>query len=61
MLSGTEISFVKSFFLLEKFGVKPGFPFTQLNQATYSKLGKKISVTCLTKTIAEQSSVVQYA
>ena len=35
------ISFVISFFNFEKYGVKPGFLFTQLNQATYSKLGKK--------------------
>ena len=41
MLSCTEISFVMSFFNFEKFGVKPGFPFTQLNQATYSKLGEE--------------------
>ena len=38
MLPCTEFSFVISFFYFEKFGVKPGFPFTQLNQATYSKL-----------------------
>ena len=47
MLSCTEISFITLFFV-EKFGVKPGFPFTQLNQATYSKLGKLI-LTCFTK------------
>ena len=41
MLWCTEISFVISFFNFEKIGVKPGFPFMQLNQATYSKLGKK--------------------
>ena len=41
MLSCTDISFVISFFNFEKFGVKPGFPFMQLNQATYSKLEKK--------------------
>ena len=41
MLSDTEISFVISFCNFEKFGVKPGFPFNmQLNQATYSKLGR---------------------
>ena len=39
-LSCTEISFVISFFNYEKFGVKTRFLFTQLNQATYSKLGK---------------------
>ena len=40
MLSCTEISFF--FFNFEKFWDKPGFPFTQLNQATctYSKLGE---------------------
>ena len=41
MLSCTEISFVISFFNFEKFGVKLGFTFTQLNQATYSNLAKK--------------------
>ena len=41
MLSCTEINFVISFFNFEKFGVNPGFPITQLNQATYSKLGGK--------------------
>ena len=56
MLSGTEINFVISFFTFEKFEVKPGFPFTQLNQATYSKLGDFL-LTCFTKMIAEQSSV----
>ena len=61
MLLCTEISFVISFFNFEKFGVKPGFPFTQLNHATYSKLGKKVILTCFTKRIAEQSSVIQYA
>ena len=50
MLSCTEISFDISFFNVENFGVKPGFPFTQLNQATYSKLGgKKYILTRLTK------------
>ena len=58
MLSCTELSF----FNLEKFGVKRGFPFTQLNQATYSKLEEeKVILTCFTKIIAEQSSVIQYA
>ena len=61
MLSFTEISFVISFFNCEKFGVKPGFPFTQLNQATYSKLGKKVILICFTKIIAEQSSIIQYS
>ena len=57
MLSCTEISF-NILFNFEK----PGFPFTQLNQATYSKLEeKKVTLTCLTKMIAEQSSVIQYA
>ena len=41
MLSCTEIGFVISFFNVEKFGVKPGFPFMQLNQGSYSKLEKK--------------------
>ena len=35
MLSCTEMSFVISILNFEKFGVKAGFPFTQLNQATY--------------------------
>ena len=64
MLSGTEISFVISFFSFnfEKFRVQPGVPLTQLNQATCSKLGKKkVILTCFTKIIAEQSSVIQYA
>ena len=61
MLSCTESSFVISFFNFEKFGVTSGFPFTQLNQATYSKLGEKIILTSFTKIIAEQSSVIQYA
>ena len=34
MLSCTEISFVISFSNVDKFGVKPRFPFTHLNQAT---------------------------
>ena len=54
MLSCTEISFVISFIDFEKFRVKPGFPFTQLNQATYSKLEKKVILTCFTRIIAEQ-------
>ena len=40
------------------------FPFTQLNQATYSKLGGKkeeVILTCFTNMTAEQSSVIQYA
>ena len=61
MLSCTEICCVISVFKFEKFGVKPGFPFTQLNQSTYSKLGKKVILACFTKMIAEQSSVIQYA
>ena len=63
MLSCTEISlkFVISVFNFEKCLVKPGFPFTQLNQATYSKRGKKVILKCFTKIIAEQSSVIQYA
>ena len=36
-------------FNFEKFGVKPGFPFTQPNQATYSKLGKVIFLHVLQK------------
>ena len=60
MLSCTAISFVISFSNFEKFGVKPGFLFTQLNQATYSKLEeKKVILTCFTKIIAELSSVIQ--
>ena len=38
MLSCTEISFVISFFNFEKFWVKPGFPFTQLNRANTQNL-----------------------
>ena len=38
MLSCTEITFVISFFNFEKFGVKPGFPFTQLNRANTQNL-----------------------
>ena len=38
MLSCTEISFVISFFNFEKFWVKPGFPFTQLNRADAQNL-----------------------
>ena len=60
MLSCTEISFVISFFNFEKFWVKPGFPFTQLNRANIQNL-EKIILTCFTKIIAEQSSVIQYA
>ena len=37
------------FFQFEKIGVKPGFPFTQLNSQK------------LTEMIAEQSSIIQYA
>ena len=40
MLSCTEISFVISFFNFEKFLVKPGFPYTQLNRANTQNLGK---------------------
>ena len=42
MLSCTEISFVISlfFFNFEKFGVKPWFPFTQLNRANTQNLEK---------------------
>ena len=61
MLSCTEISFVISFFNFDKVGVKVGFPFTQLKQATYSNLGKNLILTYFTKLIAEQSSVIQYA
>ena len=61
MLSCTEICFGISIFNFEKFGVKPGFLCTQLNQATYSKLGKRVILTRFTKIIAEQSSVIQYA
>ena len=49
------------FFKFEKVGVKPGFPFTQLNQATYSELGNLNFDVFLQKIIAEQSSVIQYA
>ena len=38
MLSCTEISFVKSVFNFEKFWVKPGFSFTQLNRANTQNL-----------------------
>ena len=48
------------FFNFEKFGVNPGFPFTQLNQAT-TQILEKVILTCFTKMIAEQSSVIQYA
>ena len=43
--------------------MKPGFPFTQLNQTAYSNLEeeKKSNLTCFTNMIAEQSSVIQYA
>ena len=62
MLSCTEISFVISLFNFEKFWVNPGFPFTQLNRANTQNLErKKIILTCFTKMIAEQSSVIQYA
>ena len=40
MLSCTEISFVISFFNFEKFGVKPGLPFTKLNRANTQNLEK---------------------
>ena len=40
MLSCIEISFVISFFNFEKFWVKPGFPFTQLNRANTQNLEK---------------------
>ena len=40
MLSCTEISVVISFFKFEKFWVKPGFPFTQLNRANAQSLEK---------------------
>ena len=58
MLSCTEINFVISFYNFEKFGVKPGFPFMQLKLT--QKLEKEM-LTCFTKMIAEQSSVIQYA
>ena len=60
MLLCTEISFVISFFNFEKFGVKPGFPFTQLNQAILTQNLEKVILTCFTKMAAEQSSVIQY-
>ena len=44
MLPCTKISFVISFFNFKKFGAKPGFLITQLNETyskTYSKLGKE--------------------
>ena len=41
MLSCTEISFVISFFNSDKFLVKPGFPFTQLNRANTQNLEEK--------------------
>ena len=40
MLSCTKISFVISFFNFEKFWVKPGFPFMQLNQANTQNMEK---------------------
>ena len=61
MLSCTEISFVISFSKFWEIRSQNGFPFTQLNQATYSKLREKIILTCFTKMIAKQSSVIQYA
>ena len=61
MLSCAEISFIISVFNFEKFWVKPGFSFTQLNRANTQNLEKKVILTCLTKLIADQSSVSQYA
>ena len=40
MISCTEISFVIFCFNFEKFWVKPGFPFTQLNRANIQNLEK---------------------
>ena len=60
ILSCAEISFVISVFNFEKFWVKPGFSFTQLNRADTQNL-EKVIWTCLTKMIADQSSVSQYA
>ena len=57
MLSCIEISFATYLFsIVEKFWVKPGFPFTQLNRANTQNLEKKIILTCFTKIIADQSS-----
>ena len=65
MLSCIEISFVIPFSILTpnfEFGAKHGFPFTQFNQATYSKTwGGGNHLTCFATMIAEQSPVNQYA
>ena len=48
------------FLILRNLESNPGFLFTQLNQATYSKFGKS-NFDMIYKMIAEQSSVIQYA
>ena len=53
MLSCTEISFIIS--ILRNLASNPGFPFMQLNRATYSKLGKSNLICFYKKIIAEQS------
>ena len=49
MSSRTEISFVISYFNFEKFCVKSGFPFTQLNRANTQTLGKILNFDMLYK------------
>ena len=61
MLSCIDISFVISLFNIEKFLVKPGFPFMQLNRANTQNLEKVNFDMFYTIMIAEQSSVIQYA
>ena len=60
MLSCTEIIFVISFFNFEKFLVKPGFPFTQLNQANTQNLEEFFFWHVLQKLLLS-SHVIQYA
>ena len=49
------------FFNFEKFGVKPGFPFTQLNQATTQNLEKRNFDMFYKNYCWAGSSVIQYA
>ena len=59
MLSCTEISFVFAFSILRNSESNPGF--LLCNSSSYLlKTWKKVILTCFTKTIAEQSSVIQY-
>ena len=56
MMHWKQFSYTLLFFssILRNFeSNKPGIPFTQLNQATYSKLEEKVILTCFTKLIAE--------